>query len=343
MTRIHILHLPQRPPTIVIEPVKIIIVRLVIVVHRIIVVDVVTIPIIRGIRTIVVVIRGVIVRVVVLLVVAPVVRLGRGIARRVVVVRGGRVVVARCVVVLLLLNLGVVVVLFLLALVADVVVVVPGGILFGEGHGDFFGVAALAAVEGRAERYLVTQIVTVDIVAVPPHLLVAVDLRTLLVAVHDELELGRGVRVAMLTSDLGVEGIFVVGRFLQHDAIQKSDIAWERKVLTVIQRLVIEVGSHVMRDAHDEGPEILEVTIEGGGLFEELKFDHVSVVIIDATDRHDGNLAKVHILHVQIPIVAGTLVPFGHGGIHSIVVVVGHGGIVVLRIFQFARRRCRCQ
>jgi len=60
--------------------------------------------------------------------------------------------------------------------------------------------------------------------------------------------------------------------------IQKANINGKQKIASVIQRLTIEVHSHVMRNAHDEGTEILEMTIEQRRFFEELKFDHVTVV-----------------------------------------------------------------
>mmetsp|Transcript_40852 Transcript_40852/g.87007 ORF Transcript_40852/g.87007 Transcript_40852/m.87007 type:complete len:677 (+) Transcript_40852:181-2211(+) len=322
--RVDALQPPQSPPHVVVEVVKIVVVRLVVVVHGVVVVDVVAVvaAVVRRRRVVVVVgvvvcggviVGGVVVRVVVLLVVARVVGLGD-----VGVVVG--IVVPSVLALLDVLASLVVVVLLLLALVADVVVVVPGRVTLGEGVGDFLGGAALAAVEGRAEGHLVAQEVPVDVVAVAGlPLVVAVHLGALLVAVEDELQLGGGVRVAVLTPDLGVEGIIAVGRLLEHDAVQEAHVPRQFEVVPVRQRLVVKVGPHVVGDADHEGPEVLEVAVEGGRLLEELEFDHVAVVVVDAADGHDGHLAEVHVVHVQVSVVPR--LPLGHGLVHGVVVV----------------------
>lgn len=71
--------------------------------------------------------------------------------------------------------------------------------------------------------HLVAQEVSVDVVPVGVvQLLLAVNLRALLVLVHDELELRGRVGVAVLASDLCVEGVVAVGGFLELDALCKS-------------------------------------------------------------------------------------------------------------------------
>jgi hypothetical protein len=46
------------------------------------------------------------------------------------------------------------------------------------------------------------------------------------------------------------------------------------------ESLVIEVRPHVMRDGNDVRSEILEMAIERRRLFEELEFDHVTVMAV---------------------------------------------------------------
>ena len=72
--------------------------------------------------------------------------------------------------------LVVVVILLLLSLLADVGVVVPHGVLLGEGGADLLRVASLAAVEGRAEGDRGVEVGAANVVAVA--------------RVGDELELG---------------------------------------------------------------------------------------------------------------------------------------------------------
>mmetsp|Transcript_27381 Transcript_27381/g.49368 ORF Transcript_27381/g.49368 Transcript_27381/m.49368 type:complete len:534 (-) Transcript_27381:399-2000(-) len=333
MTRIQMLQLPQSPPIIIIHGVKVVIMLRVIVIHGIVRIHIMVITIIRSsiivgrsiIRSVIIIVRiiirrSIIVRIVILLIVTPIIGLGGGggIVVGIGIVGGGIVGIIFALDFLLC----VVFVGLLLARFANVVVVVPGGVSFGEGFGDFFGVAALAAVEGRAEGYLITQKVSINLIPIALHFIIAIRPGALLIPVNNDLELGGGVSVAMLTSDFGIQGIFVVGRFLEHDAVQKANIARQAKVLSIHQRLVIEVRPHVMRDAHDEGSEVLEMTVERGGLFEELKFDHVAVVVIDTTNRHNRHLLKIHIGHIQISIVPHALLPRRHGLVHRIIIVI---------------------
>lgn len=214
MAGIHLLSdFPQSPIPIVIQRVKIIIMRLVIIFDSIVRVHILIVSVICSVISRIVIAR-IIVSVVILLVVAPIVRL----CGSCVVVRGSGVIA----VISTVLISSVIVVMPLLALLANIIVVVPRRVSFAEGFGDLVGGASLAAVEGRAERHLFTQEVSVNIVAVAEALRVIITVpgfRALLIHVHIELKLRRGVRITVLASYFSVEGIVAFGRFFEHNAL----------------------------------------------------------------------------------------------------------------------------
>ena len=66
--------------------------------------------------------------------------------------------------------------------------------------------------------------------------------------------------------------------FIQITHVEEAHVSREGKVGSMGQRLVVEVGPHVVCHRHDVGAHVLEVAVEGGGLLKELELDHVSVV-----------------------------------------------------------------
>lgn len=89
--------------------------------------------------------------------------------------------------------------------------------------------------------------------------------------------------------------------------VQKSDIAGQRKVIPVHQRLIIEVRAHIMRYTNDVRAQILKMTIQRRRLFEEGEFDHVSIVIVDAADRHYGDGVEVDIGQCRVEVALGSV------------------------------------
>ena len=53
------------------------------------------------------------------------------------------------------------------------------------------------------------------------------------------------------------------------------------------QGLVVEVRPHVVRDAHHERAQVLEVAVQRRGLLEELELDHVPVVAAGSGDEEE--------------------------------------------------------
>jgi len=72
--------------------------------------------------------------------------------------------------------------------------------------------------------HLVTQKVSIQIIPITIELIVlaTIDFRALFVGVYDKLKLRRRIGSAMLTSDFGVEWIFALGSFLEHDALKRK-------------------------------------------------------------------------------------------------------------------------
>ena len=59
------------------------------------------------------------------------------------------------------------------------------------------------------------------------------------------------------------------------------------EVAPLEQGLVVEIGTHEMSNADDVGAEVLEVALVVRGVLEQLKLDHVAIVVAQAGDRHD--------------------------------------------------------
>jgi hypothetical protein len=60
--------------------------------------------------------------------------------------------------------------------------------------------------------------------------------------------------------------------------IQVSNITRKCKVFSTNQRLIIEVGSHVVRNRNHKGTDLGKVALITSLTFEESKLDHVAVV-----------------------------------------------------------------
>ena len=97
----------------------------------------------------------------------------------------------------------------------------------------------------------------------------------------------------------------------QQTHVQKSDIARQRKVVPVHQRLIIKVRTHIMRYTNYVRAQILKMTIQRRRLFEEGEFDHVSIVIVDAAHGHYGDGVEVHVGQCRVVIALGSVCIFG--------------------------------
>ena len=128
------------------------------------------------------------------------------------------IIAAIIVVVVIVGTVIIVVVLPAVAVFADVVVVVPVRAGLAEGIGHPGGLAGLARVERGAEGYLGPEGQSVDVVAVLDVLLLAPFVVVVdgagVVGVEVKLQLGRGEGFAFHATDLGVQLLAGVGRFL---------------------------------------------------------------------------------------------------------------------------------
>ena len=64
------------------------------------------------------------------------------------------------------------------------------------------------------------------------------------------------------------------------------------EVASLEQGLVVEIGTHEMSNADDVGAEVLEVALVVGGILEQLKLDHVAIVVAQTGDRHDRHIVN---------------------------------------------------
>ena len=69
--------------------------------------------------------------------------------------------------------------------------------------------------------------------------------------------------------------------------IQKAGILGQRKVLSLGQGLVIEVGSHEVGNRHNKGCNLGEMTLVAIVRVVELKFDHVAIVTVTKKEKKD--------------------------------------------------------
>lgn len=139
------------------------------------------------------------------------------------------IIAAIIVVVVVVGTVIIVVVLPTVAVLADVVVVVPVRTGLAEGIGHPGGLAGLARVERGAEGDLGPKGQSVDVVAVLDVLLLAPFVVVVdgagVVGVEVELQLGRGEGFAFHATDLGVQLLAGVGRFLEEDAVKIPGIS----------------------------------------------------------------------------------------------------------------------
>ena len=154
-----------------------------------------------------------------------------------------RVIVATVVIIVRAISVGIVIVLPTMTVLADVVVIVPVRAGLAEGIGHPGGLAGLAGVERGTEGDLGSKIESVDVVAVLDVLLLATAVvvvhRTGVVGVEMKLQLGRGEGLAFHATDLGVQLLAGVCRFLQEDAVEISGISGAVGVCAVLRKMQV--------------------------------------------------------------------------------------------------------
>jgi hypothetical protein len=96
----------------------------------------------------------------------------------------------------------------------------------------------------KVMAYPVTQKVSINFILITLHFIIAGSPGALLIPVNNDLELGGGVSVTMLTSDFGVEGIFVVGHFFEHNTFFEMGVRERQDKASVADTLSSQLTTH---------------------------------------------------------------------------------------------------
>jgi hypothetical protein len=75
--------------------------------------------------------------------------------------------------------------------------------------------------------------------------------------------------------------------------IQIGCIGWQGEILTLLERLVVEVRSHIVRDRHYERRYLGKVTLVAVGRVKELEFYHMAIV---AAAKRKDVLSNIYLI-----------------------------------------------